>query len=124
MCSVITSYSIHYTKLYDKDLIDTLNNFLIKQKTQGKHTILLIDEAQNLTNEVLELLRLLSNLETAKHKLLYIILVGQPELKEKLNSHELRQLRQRISLSCRLIPLSLNDVRNYIQHRVHVASVV
>lgn len=105
-----------------KDLIDTLNNFLIKQKTQGKHTILLIDEAQNLTNEVLELLRLLSNLETAKHKLLYIILVGQPELKEKLNSHELRQLRQRISLSCRLIPLSLNDVRNYIQHRVHVAS--
>jgi len=105
-----------------KDLIDTLNNFLIKQKNQGKHTILLIDEAQNLTNEVLELLRLLSNLETAKHKLLYIILVGQPELKEKLNSHELRQLRQRISLSCRLIPLSLNDVRNYIQHRIHVAS--
>jgi general secretion pathway protein A len=105
-----------------KDLIDTLNNFLIEQKTQGKHTILLIDEAQNLTNEVLELLRLLSNLETAKHKLLYIILVGQPELKEKLNSHELRQLRQRISLSCRLIPLSLNDVRNYIQHRIHVAS--
>jgi general secretion pathway protein A len=105
-----------------KDLIDTLNAFLIEQKTQGKHTILLIDEAQNLTNEVLELLRLLSNLETAKHKLLYIILVGQPELKEKLNSHELRQLRQRISLSCRLIPLSLNDVRNYIQHRIHVAS--
>jgi len=105
-----------------KDLIDTLNNFLIKQKNQGKHTILLIDEAQNLTNEVLEQLRLLSNLETAKHKLLHIILVGQPELKEKLDSHELRQLRQRISLSCRLIPLSLNDVRNYIQHRIHVAS--
>jgi len=105
-----------------KDLIDTLNAFLIEQKTREKHTILLIDEAQNLTNEVLELLRLLSNLETAKHKLLYIILVGQPELKEKLDSHELRQLRQRISLSCRLIPLSLNDVRNYIQHRIHVAS--
>ena len=105
-----------------KDLIDTLNAFLIEQKTRGKHTILLIDEAQNLTNEVLELLRLLSNLETAKHKLLYIILVGQPELKEKLNSHELRQLRQRISLSCRLIPLGFNDVRNYIQHRINVAS--
>jgi general secretion pathway protein A len=105
-----------------KDLIDTLNNFLIKQKKQGKHTILLIDEAQNLTNEVLELLRLLSNLETAKHKLLHIILVGQPELKEKLNSHELRQLKQRISLSCRLIPLSFKDVRNYIQHRINVAS--
>ena len=105
-----------------KDLIDTLNAFLIEQKTRGKHTVLLIDEAQNLTNEVLELLRLLSNLETAKHKLLYIILVGQPELKEKLDSYELRQLRQRISLSCRLIPLGFNDVRNYIQHRINVAS--
>ena len=105
-----------------KDLIDTLNAFLIEQKTRGKHTVLLIDEAQNLTNEVLELLRLLSNLETAKHKLLHIILVGQPELKEKLDSHELRQLRQRISLSCRLIPLGFNDVRNYIQHRINVSS--
>ena len=105
-----------------KDLIDNLNAFLIEQKTRGKSTILLIDEAQNLTNEVLEQLRLLSNLETAKHKLLHIILVGQPELKEKLDSHELRQLRQRISLSCRLIPLSFKDVRNYIQHRIDVAS--
>jgi general secretion pathway protein A len=105
-----------------KDLIDTLNTFLIDQKIQGKNTILLIDEAQNLTNEVLEQLRLLSNLETAKHKLLHIILVGQPELKVKLNSHHLRQLRQRISLSCRLIPLSFRDVRNYIQHRINVAS--
>ena len=105
-----------------KDLIDTLNTFLIEQKALGKNTVLLIDEAQNLTNEVLELLRLLSNLETSRHKLLYIILVGQPELKEKLNSHELRQLKQRISLSCRLIPLDLKDVRNYIQHRIYVAS--
>jgi len=105
-----------------KDLIDTLNAFLIEQQTQGKNTILLIDEAQNLTNEVLEQLRLLSNLETAKHKLLHIILVGQPELKEKLDSHELRQLRQRISLSCQLIPLNFKDVRNYIQHRINIAS--
>jgi general secretion pathway protein A len=105
-----------------KDLIDTLNSFLIAQKTKGKNTILLIDEAQNLTNEVLEQLRLLSNLETARHKLLHIILVGQPELKEKLNSYELRQLGQRISLSCRLIPLKFKEVRKYIQHRIHVAS--
>ncbi|MFZ0484958.1 MAG: AAA family ATPase [Desulfobacterales bacterium] len=105
-----------------KDLIDTLNAFLIEQKTRRKNTVLLIDEAQNLTNEVLELLRLLSNLETVKHKLLHIILVGQPELKEKLDSHELRQLKQRISLSCRLMPLSFKDVQNYIQHRIHVAS--
>ncbi len=105
-----------------KGLIDTLNAFLIEQKSKGKKTILLIDEAQNLTHEVLEQLRLLSNLETTKDKLLHIILVGQPELEEKLNSYELRQLEQRISLSCRLIPLNLKEVQNYIQHRIHVAS--
>jgi general secretion pathway protein A len=105
-----------------KDLIDKLNAFLIEQKSKGKKTILLIDEAQNLTNEVLEQLRLLSNLETTKDKLLHIILVGQPELDEKLNSYELRQLEQRISLSCRLIPLNLKEIQNYIQHRIHVAS--
>ena len=92
------------------------------QKTQGKNTILLIDEAQNLTKEVLEQLRLLSNLETAKHKLLHIILVGQPELKKKLNSFELRQLAQRISLSCRIIPLNYKEVIEYIEHRIKVAS--
>jgi general secretion pathway protein A len=105
-----------------KDLIDTLNSFLIEQKSKGKKTILLIDEAQNLTNEILEQLRLLSNLETTKDKLLHIILVAQPELEEKLNSYELRQLEQRISLSCRLIPLNFKEVQNYIQHRIHVAS--
>ena len=105
-----------------KDLIDGLNAFLIEQKSKGKKTILLIDEAQNLTNEVLEQLRLLSNLETTKDKLIHIILVGQPELKEKLNSYELRQLEQRISLSCRLIPLNFKEVQNYIQHRIRIAS--
>jgi len=105
-----------------KDLIDTLNSFLIRQKTQGKNTILLIDEAQNLTKEVLEQLRLLSNLETARDKLLHIILVGQPELKKKLNSFELRQLGQRISLSCRIVPLNYKEVTQYIEHRIHIAS--
>jgi general secretion pathway protein A len=105
-----------------KDLIDTLNSFLIMQKTQGKNTILLIDEAQNLTKEVLEQLRLLSNLETARHKLLHIILVGQPELKKKLDSFELRQLSQRISLSCRIIPLNNKEVTEYIEHRINIAS--
>lgn len=105
-----------------KDLIDHLNAFLIEQKTKGKNTILLIDEAQNLTKDVLEQLRLLSNLETARHKLLHIILVGQPELKETLNSHELRQLGQRISLSCRIIPLTYKELIQYIEHRIHIAS--
>jgi len=105
-----------------KDLIDTLNTFLIERKAEGKNVILLIDEAQNLTEDVLEQLRLLSNLETTRHKLLQIILVGQPELGEKLDSHELRQLAQRINLRCQLLPLNYKEVRNYIQHRINIAS--
>jgi len=105
-----------------KDLIDTLNSFLIEKRAEGKNVILLIDEAQGLNKEVLEQLRLLSNLETTNHKLLQIILVGQPELGEKLDSRELRQLSQRISLSCRLIPLNYRETKEYIQHRISIAS--
>ena len=105
-----------------KDLIDKLNSFLIAKKAQGKNVILIIDEAQNLTTEVLEQLRLLSNLETSRDKLLQIILVGQPELGEKLDSHELRQLDQRITLKCQLVPLTYKEVQGYIQHRIHIAS--
>ncbi|MEE8553855.1 MAG: AAA family ATPase, partial [Desulfobacterales bacterium] len=105
-----------------KGLIDTLNFFLIEKKAEGKNILLIIDEAQNLTNEVMEQLRLLSNLETTRHKLLQIILVGQTELGEKLDSHVLRQLAQRITLSCKLIPLSYKEVREYIQHRINIAS--
>ena len=105
-----------------KDLIDRLNSFLIAKKAQGKNVILIIDEAQNLTTEVLEQLRLLSNLETSRDKLLQIILVGQPELGEKLDSHELRQLDQRITLKCQLVPLSYKEVQGYIQHRINIAS--
>ncbi|MBW2018134.1 MAG: AAA family ATPase [Deltaproteobacteria bacterium] len=105
-----------------KDLIDILNSFLLEKKREGKRVIVLIDEAQNLTTEVLEQLRLLSNLETTTSKLLQIILVGQPELGEKLDSHELRQLGQRITLSCHIHPLSFRETRDYIRHRIQVAS--
>jgi general secretion pathway protein A len=105
-----------------KDLIDTLNSFLIENKAKGKNILLIIDEAQNLTNEVMEQLRLLSNLETTKQKLLQIILVGQTELGEKLSSHALRQLAQRITLSYQLIPLSYKEIIKYIQHRINIAS--
>jgi len=105
-----------------KDLIDTLNSFLMEKKADGKRVILIIDEAQNLSKEVLEQVRLLSNLETVTSKLLQIILVGQPELGEMLDSYELRQLGQRISLSCHLTPLTLKETREYIQHRIHIAS--
>ena len=83
-----------------KDLIDVLNVFLMRKKAAGCNVILLVDEAQNLSKPVLEQLRLLSNLETNTHKLIQIILVGQPELAEMLETYELRQLGQRITLSC------------------------
>ncbi len=105
-----------------KDLIDRLNRFLMERKRQGRQVLLLIDEAQNLNRDVLEQLRLLSNLETNTSKLLQIILVGQPELRDLLDSHDLRQLRQRITLSCHLRPLTLSETRDYIRHRLQIAA--
>lgn len=105
-----------------KDLIDALNAFLMEKKAEGKKVVLVIDEAQNLGRDVLEQVRLLSNLETTRNKLLQIILVGQPELGELLDSHELRQLGQRITLSCRLRPLTRKETGQYIRHRLQVAS--
>ena len=105
-----------------KDLIDKLNAFLIRKKAQRKKVILLIDEAQNLSRNVLEQLRLLSNLETNREKLLQIILVGQPELSEILNTHELRQLSQRITLRYHLSPLNLNEMVAYIRYRINIAT--
>ncbi len=105
-----------------KTLIDQLNAFLLEKKAQGKHVILLVDEAQNLSADVLEQLRLLSNMETTTSKLLQIILVGQPELGELLETEALRQLNQRITLKCHLIPLTTSEMREYIRHRIHIAS--
>jgi general secretion pathway protein A len=105
-----------------KQLIDALNSYLIDMKTAGKTVVLLVDEAQNLTRNVMEQLRLLSNLETNRSKMLQIILVGQPELGELLDSYDLRQLAQRITLSCHLSPLSFREVREYIEHRIQIAS--
>jgi general secretion pathway protein A len=105
-----------------KALIDSLNQFLIEKKAEGKRVLLIIDEAQNLTRDVLEQVRLLSNLETSTDKLLQIILAGQPELGEMLDSFELRQLSQRITLSAHLTPLSYGDTVRYVYHRLHIAS--
>ena len=105
-----------------KDLIDNLNKFLMHQKIRRKKVILLIDEAQNLSRNVLEQLRLLSNLETNKEKLLQIILVGQPELSEVLDSYELRQLGQRITLRYHLCPLTPKETVDYIQYRISIAA--
>ncbi len=105
-----------------KDLIDDLNAFLMLKKGEGKKVVLLIDEAQNLSKNVLEQLRLLSNLETNQDKLLQIILVGQPELAEMLNTHELRQIGQRITLSYHLLPLSAKETKGYIEYRIGKAA--
>jgi general secretion pathway protein A len=113
---------IEYNADDTKDLIDKLNRFLIQKKTERKKVIVLIDEAQNLTQTVLEQLRLLSNLETNKEKLLQIILVGQPELEEMLDSHDLRQIGQRISLRYQILPLNPKESQEYIQYRLNIAS--
>lgn len=120
--AVNDEFGIDATADNTKDLIDVLNGFLLEKKAEGKRVLLLIDEAQNLSKDVLEQLRLLSNLETNTSKLLQIILVGQPELGEMLDSHDLRQLGQRITLSCHLSPLSFRETREYILHRLRVAA--
>ena len=92
--------------------------FLVEEYKAGRNVVLIIDEAQNTPVETLESLRVLSNLENAQDKLLQIVLVGQPELEEKLNRSELRQLRQRIAVRSRIRPLTLRESREYIRHRL------
>ena len=104
-----------------KNCIDALNSDLINAHAEGKKTLVVIEEAQNLTPEVLEILRLLSNLETATHKLLHILLVGQPELLETLAQKDQRQLNQRVVARFHLLPLAKSDVANYVNHRLHHA---
>lgn len=120
--SINDELGIAYDADNTKDLIDKLNAFLLRKKAERKRVLILIDEAQNLTKNVLEQLRLLSNLETNKEKLLQIILVGQPELAAMLESYELRQLGQRITLRYLLRPLTRTETQEYIQYRLNIAS--
>lgn len=98
-----------------------LNNFLLKQAAAGGNVVLIIDEAQDLSVKTMEEVRLLSNLETAQNKLIQIVLAGQPELKQRLESPELRQLRQRITVRTHIPPLAADDVGHYIEHRLRTA---
>ncbi|MGB2272061.1 MAG: ExeA family protein [Pseudomonadales bacterium] len=104
-----------------KVLVDSLNQFLLESYASGRNTILIIDEAQNLADEVLEQLRLLTNLETSEKKLLQLILLGQPELNEKLAQENLRQLAQRVTARFHLQPLNAEETTAYIKHRLHIA---
>lgn len=101
--------------------LDILNRFLIEQNSAGRTAVLVIDEAQNLEPDVLEQVRLISNLETERDKLIQIILAGQPELSDVLRRHDLRQLNQRITVRCRLTPMTLDDTDQYINHRLKIS---
>jgi general secretion pathway protein A len=103
------------------DMVDVLNEFLLRESMAGRTVVLVLDEAQHLAPEVLEELRMLTNLETAHEKLLQIILVGQPELGRTLAQPSLRQLRQRIALVAELRPLTSSETRAYVDHRLAVA---
>jgi general secretion pathway protein A len=103
------------------DLIHALNAFLLAENEAGRTPILVIDEAQNLSGEVLEQIRLLSNLETEDDKLIQVILVGQPELRHHLSDHSLRQLNQRIAVRYQLRPLNREETASYILHRLNIA---
>jgi general secretion pathway protein A len=105
------------------DLLDSLNQFLVEKNASGRRVLLVIDEAQNLDPAVLEQVRLLSNLETDRAKLLQIVLIGQPELEENLSRSDLRQLRQRITVRWTLRPLSRSEVSEYLEHRLRVAGL-
>jgi general secretion pathway protein A len=101
--------------------LDSLNSFLLEENRCGRTVVLVIDEAQNLTPELLEQLRMISNLETEEDKLIQIVLAGQPELDDLLGRHDLRQLSQRITVRCRLTPMGLSDTSDYIRHRLRIA---
>ncbi len=107
-----------------KSLTDALNRYLLRAHADGRRVILIVDEAQNLAPGVLEQVRLLTNLETAKQKLLQIILIGQPELRELLSRIDLRQLAQRITGRYHLEPLSRDETAQYIRHRMRVAGAL
>ena len=105
------------------ELMTTLNQHLLAAGADGKTVVVVLDEAQQMTDEALEQIRILSTLETATRKLLQIVLAGQPELEEKLQRRELRQLDQRIGIRCYLEPLSRKDTYRYIEHRLRVAGL-
>lgn len=118
--SINEDFGIPSTGETRKDLIDELNRFLLQKRREGKNTVLIIDEAQNLDSEVLEHIRLLSNLETDTEKLLQIILIGQPEFRSILAKPALQQLNQRVTVRYHLQPLSREETEAYIRHRLSV----
>src|SRR5579864_762476 len=119
--AVLVQFGFSPFKMRKGELIATLNNFLVEQYAAGRKVLLIVDEAQNLSMRVLEEVRMLSGVETTKEKVLRIILAGQPELNDKLNSPELVQLTQRVRLRFHLTALTKAETNAYIDHRLEVA---
>ena len=119
--AVLTEFGFRPFKKRKVELLDMLNMFLIEQYGNGKKVVLIVDEAQNLSEKVLEEIRLLSGIETHKEKVLRIVLAGQPELKDTLESPKLKQLVQRVRLRFHIEPLDGRELREYIEHRLSIA---
>jgi general secretion pathway protein A len=119
--SILEDLHIPVTGTTLKDHVDALHRFVLAARAEGRDVVLLIDEAQDLSPEVLEQVRLISNLETDTQKLIHIVLMGQSELQEMLERHDLRQLAQRITARYHLSPLSRDEVSEYIRHRLVIA---
>jgi general secretion pathway protein A len=121
MKAIATEYGLEVKGMDRLETMAAINDFLLKQTLAGRETVLIVDEAQNLTEDLLEQVRLISNLETDDRKLLQIVLMGQPELRERLNSPRLKQLRQRITVRYHLNALTHVEVGQYIRHRLALA---
>src|SRR5436190_15605343 len=121
MAAIATEFGLNVRGKDRFETLQILNFFLLEEMAKGRDVVLIIDEAQNLTNDLLEQVRLISNLEMDDRKLLQIVLMGQPELRDRLNEHSLRQLRQRITVRYHLRPLKRPEIGQYVQHRIHVS---
>jgi general secretion pathway protein A len=119
--TMLEDFGLPIEKKTKAAMLRQFNNFLLEELSRNNNVVLIIDEAQNLKNSVLEELRILSNLETEKEKLFQMILVGQPQLRDKINSPSLEQLRQRISVRFHITPLESDEVREYVYHRLKIA---
>jgi general secretion pathway protein A len=119
--AIASEFGLQVACLDRLETLSMINDFLLHQVEIGKETALIIDEAQDLTDDLLEQVRLLSNLELDNRKLLQIVLIGQPELRDRLNNPKLRQLRQRITVRYHLSPLTREEVNHYVRHRIHVS---
>ena len=121
MKAIATEFGLNVKGMDRLETLAAISDFLLRQTLAGRESVLIVDEAQNLTEELLEQVRLISNIETDDRKLLQIVLMGQPELRDRLNSPRLKQLRQRITVRYHLNALTRTEVGQYIQHRLALA---